>query len=438
MTLQNYARGAEKSRRSETSTSASAKSTILSAPHSQSSKSNAHISTNGIRNRHAATTSTTIKAISGASGFSGNHVEHNGQSRKHSNAYPHADRIEEEYNENEPLEQETRRHQHSNSNSNSNNSSFSRNGVSTGRTAQRRPEGSNGTNLASADSNFRAGMKLIQQAYEDKYQALVEEVNTWKWISEEQSAQMTAMATELSRVEESYAALQKEMAQLEMFRKAIVSMVDQHSGVTLTQLEQSILETIEADAEYGDTGYDAIADADTSSFMLDDDAEPSTAPLFHQSKFVRKENTPREQKLSSTSVTASVLAKSSPQSASSRPRASTGISNQSGNSSSKQSSSSIARNGASILADRSPNGLKKMLKSESTDSLRSKRNTISSSSRPIYPNTTLASSAAKRHSSVSPLSPRTRAIIPASRAAANSTSFSSNSTPSNSPRQPSG
>jgi len=33
-------------------------------------------------------------------------------------------------------------------------------------------------------------MRLIQQAYEDKYQALIEEVNTWKWISEEQSTQV--------------------------------------------------------------------------------------------------------------------------------------------------------------------------------------------------------------------------------------------------------
>ena len=33
-------------------------------------------------------------------------------------------------------------------------------------------------------------MKLIQQAYEEKYQLLIEEVNTWKWISEEQSAQV--------------------------------------------------------------------------------------------------------------------------------------------------------------------------------------------------------------------------------------------------------
>ncbi|KAF9391839.1 hypothetical protein BGX21_011175 [Mortierella sp. AD011] len=287
------------------------------------------------------------------------------------------------------------------------------------------------------------GMKLIQQAYEDKYQALVEEVNTWKWISEEQSAQMTVMAAELSRVEESYAALQRE---------AIVSMVDQHSGVSLTQLEKSILETIEADAENGETGYGAIADADTSSFMLDDDAEPSGAPLSHQSRLVREDNTSKEQKIGNTSAMAQTLFKSSLQPASSRPRASTEIStrrlgsnqnpgqlaNQSGYPPSKQSSSSIARNGAAVLTDNSPNGLKKMQKSESTDSLRSKRNTISSSTRPIYPNTLLSSSSAKRHSSVSPLSPRTRASAPTSRAAATSTSFSSNSTPSTSPRQQTG
>ncbi|KAF9345435.1 hypothetical protein BGX26_003128, partial [Mortierella sp. AD094] len=233
---------------------------------------------------------------------------------------------------------------------------------------------------------------------------------------------------------------------------AIVSMVDQHSGVSLTQLEQSILETIEADAENGETGYGAIADADTSSFMLDDDAEPSSTPPSHQSRFVREENTSREQKISNTSATAQTLFKSSPQSASSRPRASTEISakrpgsnqnpgqsaNQLGYSPSKQSSSSISRNGAAVLTDGSPNGLKKMQKSESTDSLRSKRNTISSSSRPIYPNTPFLSSTAKRHSSVSPLSPRTKAIVPTSRVATTSTSFSSNSTPSTSPRQPTG
>lgn len=38
-------------------------------------------------------------------------------------------------------------------------------------------------------------MKLIQQAYEEKYQSLIEEVNTWKWISEEQSAQVRRMCS---------------------------------------------------------------------------------------------------------------------------------------------------------------------------------------------------------------------------------------------------
>ncbi|KAF9330453.1 hypothetical protein BG006_006578 [Podila minutissima] len=132
-----------------------------------------------------------------------------------------------------------------------------------------------------ADANFKAGMKLIQQAYEDRYQLLIDEANKWKWISEEQSVQMAAMAAELARVQESLGTLQKEMSQLETFRKAIVSMVDQHSGVSLTQLEQSILETIEADGEHVDAGYD-VADADTSSFILDGDVESSFSP--HQQK----------------------------------------------------------------------------------------------------------------------------------------------------------
>lgn len=37
---------------------------------------------------------------------------------------------------------------------------------------------------------FKAGMKLIQQAYEDRHQSLIDEVNKWKWISEEQSVQV--------------------------------------------------------------------------------------------------------------------------------------------------------------------------------------------------------------------------------------------------------
>lgn len=50
-------------------------------------------------------------------------------------------------------------------------------------------------------------------------------------------------------------------------------MVDQHSGISLTELEQSILETIEADGENAEAGSAPVADADTSSFMLDDDAD---------------------------------------------------------------------------------------------------------------------------------------------------------------------
>ncbi|KAF8931406.1 hypothetical protein BGZ58_007656 [Dissophora ornata] len=280
-----------------------------------------------------------------------------------------------------------------------------------------------GAVLAPLQQMPMAGLKLIQQAYEDKYQALVEEVNTWKWISEEQSAQ------------------------------AIVSMVDQHSGVSLSQLEQSILETIEADAENGDAGYDTVADADTSSFILDGGAE-SIAPLSQQPRFAREDIGLRDQKAANTS-TMSILPsfKSSPQSTLSRPRASTEVSakrsgtaqhtnrqpvsSQSSYSPSRQSGSSAVRSSTGVLSDSAQNGVKKIQKSDSVDSLRSKRNTISTSSRLIYPNTFLsASSAGKRHSNVSsPLSPRAQAIIASSRAAASSTSFSSNSTPSTSPRQ---
>ncbi|KAG0361141.1 hypothetical protein BGZ54_009220 [Gamsiella multidivaricata] len=325
---------------------------------------------------------------------------------------------------------------------------------------------------------FRAGLKLIQQAYEDKFQALVEEVNTWKWISEEQSAQMTAMATELARVEEKHAALQKE---------AIVSMVDQHSGVSLTQLELSILETIEADTENADAGYDAIADADTSSFMLDNDTDTSVVPSSRQARYAREEVHSRDQKPSNgSSINLTSLKNGSssdltsfkngsslnltsfknssssnltsfkrpPNSAVSRPRASTEASakksrtlysssrteNQSGRSPSKYSSGSTTRSGSAVLSDSSATGLKKMTKLDSVESLRSKRNTISSSPRSIYPNTTLtASDTAKRHSSVSPLSSRARAIVASSsttsRGVAGSASFSTNSTPSTSPRQ---
>ncbi|KAG0274691.1 hypothetical protein BGZ95_009558, partial [Linnemannia exigua] len=291
-------------------------------------------------------------------------------------------------------------------------------------------------------------MKLIQQAYEEKYQSLIEEVNTWKWISEEQSAQMTAMAAELARVEDKYAALQKEMAQLEVFRKAIVSMVDQHSGVSLAELEQSILETIEADAENAGVGHDAIADADTSSFILDGGTESPQAPLSHQHRSIHDDFTMREPK-HPTSITA----KGSPQTSSSRPRASTevsskrsgSISNASETRNRHQPSSALlspsglsgTRGGAHGLSDSSPNGQSKMHKSGSTDSLRNKRNTISTTSRSIYPNTSLSTgSAGKRHSNTtSPLNSRSRSGTASSRVAPASSSFSSNSTPSTSPRQ---
>ncbi|OAQ33570.1 hypothetical protein K457DRAFT_857949 [Linnemannia elongata AG-77] len=296
-----------------------------------------------------------------------------------------------------------------------------------------------------------AGMKLIQQAYEEKYQSLIEEVNTWKWISEEQSAQMTAMAAELARVEDKYAALQKEMAQLEVFRKAIVSMVDQHSGVSLTELEQSILETIEADAENAGAGagLEAVADADTSSFILDGGTESPQAPYPHQHRSVREDFSMREQKHSSLTT-----GKGSPRASSSRPRASTETSTKRSGSISyvaetrarHQPSSTLlsplglsgTRGVAQVLSDSSSNGQTKMHKSGSTDSLRNKRNTISTTSRSIYPNTPLSTgSASKRHSSTtSSLNSRSRSGTASSRVVPASSSFSSNSTPSTSPRQP--
>ncbi|KAG0054168.1 hypothetical protein BGZ83_011864 [Gryganskiella cystojenkinii] len=297
-----------------------------------------------------------------------------------------------------------------------------------------------------ADANFRAGLKLIQQAYEERHQALVEEVNHWKWVSEEQSAQMAAMAAQLARVEDDYAALQKEMSQLETFRKAIVSMVDQHSGVSLSALEQSILETIEADGENVDERSVPIADADTSSFMLDEDDDADTlSPLgARQARYIGADHLAKQApKKTSTSTT-----KGSPQSSYSRPRAST----ESLSKTSKDGtdirhqgmatrgtaslSSSVNRydNGNLTTVDDSPNGLKKVQKYGSTDSLRMKRNTLTASSRPIYPRTPSAADA-KSHSSISPMSPRTRASTSA-RAVGASTSFSSNSTPSTSPRHP--
>lgn len=114
------------------------------------------------------------------------------------------------------------------------------------------------------------------------------------------------------------------MAQLEMFRKAIVSMVDQHSGVSLAELEQSILGTIEADAENLEAGYDAAIDADTSSFMLDDDGVSSIAPLPAHGQHHR-EDYPTRERATGMSVSAAVASsfKLSPQRLAPRPRAST-------------------------------------------------------------------------------------------------------------------
>ncbi|KAG0292146.1 hypothetical protein BGZ98_002708 [Dissophora globulifera] len=452
---------AEKSRRSDSNASTTARPTPSHASHALGSRSTAHSSTNGSRNGHAAhgisSKSTSLSANSASAA-----AEHALHGKKHSSAYPHVDTIEEEYQSSGRRKEEARRHHHTNgvtngnnhstSNSNSNSSSFSRTeGTSAGRAGSGRVENGGNSSTSTADANFRTGMKLVQQAYEEKYQALVEEVNTWKWISEEQSAQMTVLAAELARVEGNYAALQKEMAQLEMFRKAIVSMVDQHSGVSLTQLEQSILETIGADAENGDTGYDVVADADTSSFMLDDEPD-HLSPLSNQPRFGRENVFSRDGKsesIASTSILGSL--KTSTNSTVSRPRASTESIQRSGStqqstrhpmassglSPSRQNNTLAPRAGNGILSDSSPNGAKKLQKSDSVDSLRSKRNTISTSSRPLYPNTSLsASTTAKRHSSISPLSPRARAIIASSRTAPASNSFSTNSTPNTSPRQP--
>lgn len=97
-------------------------------------------------------------------------------------------------------------------------------------------------------------------------------------------------------------------------------MVDQHSGVSLTELEQSILETIEADAENAGAGagLEAVADADTSSFILDGGTESPQAPYPHQHRSVREDFSMREQKHSSLTT-----GKGSPRASSSRPRAST-------------------------------------------------------------------------------------------------------------------
>ncbi|KAG0211300.1 hypothetical protein BGX33_004398 [Mortierella sp. NVP41] len=457
MTMLGYVRGgADKQRRSE-STAAAAPGpppTKLAVPSSStytattSSRSTTHFSTSGRNGHLAASSKGTAPALdhashskkyntSGGSGGISNYQSIDttlGDRRKDTGL--HQDQHQHQRQQQQQHQEEVRHpRRHSNSNCRPENSSSS---------------GSSSI-VSGADVNFRAGMKLIQQAYEEKYQSLVEEVNTWKWISEEQSVQMTAMAAELVRVEDKYAALQKEMAQLEVFRKAIVSMVDQHSGVSLAQLEQSILDTMEADAENAGAGarHDAVADADTSSFILDGGIESPQAPLPHQQRSIRDDFSIGEQKHSSLAA-----ARGSPQTGSSRPRASTEVSAKRSGSITNVSESrnrhqpsatllspsglSGVRGGSTVLSDSSPNGQTKMHKSGSTDSLRNKRNTISTTSRSLYPNTTLSTgSTSKRHSSTtSPLKTRSRSGTASSRVVPASTSFSSNSTPSTSPRQP--
>ncbi|KAF9571627.1 hypothetical protein EC968_000367 [Mortierella alpina] len=410
---------------------------LASHPQPQSTRSAAHTNPSRVTSRNSTAKGSTL---SGSSAF-----EHARASRKHSSGHSHShtETIDEAY-EDIGLPDESRlgrNRSNSTSNSQSNSSSFSRTDALLARASQGRIQSAGINPSASAasvpDTNFRAGIKLIQQAYEDKYQALEEEINTWKWISEEQSTQMTAMAAELAKVEGEYAALRKEMAQLEMFRKAIVSMVDQHSGVSLAELEQSILGTIEADAENLEAGYDAAIDADTSSFMLDDDGVSSIAPLPAQGQHHR-EDYPTRERATGVSVSAAVASsfRFSPQRLVSRPRASTETAARESLSPLAHHSAPSSRRRTEALSDSSSSGLKMLQNSGSMDSLR-KRNTISAASRPVYPATShTIGNSSKRHSSISPLSPRVRAATSSSRAATGSNSFTSNSTPSTSPRQP--
>ncbi|KAF9122364.1 hypothetical protein BGW39_009789 [Mortierella sp. 14UC] len=447
MTMLGYVRGgaADNQRRADSNAAAPppTKSAVpMSSTHA--SRSTTHLSTIPASSRNGHLASSSTKGTASAAHDHASHskkysttgyqaIESTGDRRKDLGLQQDQLQLQQQQQQQQRPHQEEVRHSRRHSNSNG------------------RPENSSSSGSSSivsgADANFRAGMKLIQQAYEEKYQSLVEEVNTWKWISEEQSAQMTAMAAELARVEDKYAALQKEMAQLEVFRKAIVSMVDQHSGVSLAELEQSILETIEADAENAGAGHDAIADADTSSFILDGGIESPQAPFSHQQRSMRDDFSMREPKYSAT-------AKESPQASSTRPRASTETSSKRSGSISNStevrnrhqpnstllspSGLSGARGGTQVLSDSSPNGQSKMHKSGSTDSLRNKRNTISTTSRSLYPNTSLTTgSAGKRHSSTSsPLNSRSRSGTASSRVVQGSSSFSSNSTPSTSPRHP--
>ncbi|KAF9930501.1 hypothetical protein FBU30_000395 [Linnemannia zychae] len=432
MTMLGHVRGgADKQRR--TDSLAAAPPTKLTVPISSShaSRSAGHTSISAFgRNGHL-TTSSKGTAVA---------IDHPSHSKKNNTGYDFKSDKRKDIGIQQEQQQRTHqdevRHPRRHSNSN-------------GRPENNSSSGSS-TIISGADANvgrrdiafFRAGMKLIQQAYEEKYQSLIEEVNTWKWISEEQSAQMTAMAAELARIEDKNAALQKEMAQLEVFRKAIVSMVDQHSGVSLAQLERSILETIEADTG---VGMDAVADADTSSFILDGGNEsPQILPQHQRS--VRDEFSMREQK--------PTTAKESPQITLSRPRATTEVTtkksdsishvpdtkgrHQSGSTALSPLGANGTRGGGQVLSDSSPNEQTKMQKSISTDSLRYKRNTISTTSRSIYPNTTTTTgNGSKRPSSTtSPLISRSRSGTASSRAVPASSSFSSNSTPSTSPRQP--
>ncbi|KAG0380944.1 hypothetical protein BGX24_002626 [Mortierella sp. AD032] len=210
MTMLGYVRGgaaADKQRRSESNVANAPPPTKLAGPISSThtSRSATHLSTipASARNGHLASFTSSTKGTASTA------YDHASYSKKYNTAgYQPMDstgdkRRDVGLQQDQQQQQQQRQHQedvrHPRRLSNSNG----------------RPENSSSSGSSSivsgADANFRAGMKLIQQAYEEKYQSLIEEVNTWKWISEEQSAQMTAMAAELARVEDKYAALQKEV-----------------------------------------------------------------------------------------------------------------------------------------------------------------------------------------------------------------------------------
>lgn len=125
------------------------------------------------------------------------------------------------------------------------------------------------------------------------------------------------------RIGDSICSCPNQLDPLTCIGQAIVSMVDQHSGTLLTQLERSIIETIEADVETAD----AIVDIDTSSSMLDDDGEALSASPSPLLRFVGGKRYPYGKTVANSStVSLAPPPKSSPHSAPSRPRASSEVS----------------------------------------------------------------------------------------------------------------